>query len=215
MEGLAEVEQVQDGIAIVAHHHQGAMGQPAAQQQDHLASPVGEFLVPASLPLVIAFRWRQRGEQGQGPEPSRPGDASQPHQTDPAQPAGLDRIAAAGTHGVSVDTQSVDLWTLPTLQGFVDTEHQRTVAVVEMLKQQPEQDLGRPKGRPRRPVQHVMVAGIVAVAAEAHDPQRPRPLCAGPASGSRRPIGPEPFARFGFGTAWRREREQLQWHRAG
>ena len=93
---------------------------------------------------------------------------SQPHQRDPAQAAGFDRIAVAGTHGISVDTQGVDLGTLTPLQGFVDAEHRRTVAVVQMLQQQPEQNLGHGKGRPRRPVQHVMAAGLVAVATETH-----------------------------------------------
>lgn len=44
--------------------------------------------------------------------------------------------------------------------------------MVKMLQQQPEQNLGRFQGRPRRPVQHVMVAGVIAVSAEAHDAQR-------------------------------------------
>ena len=53
-------------------------------------------------------------------------------------------------------------------------EDQRAVASVQMLEQLTEQDLGYCEGRPRCPVQHVMVAGIVPVAAEAHDPQRSR-----------------------------------------
>ena len=171
MERLAAVGQVNYGVAVVAHH-QGSMGQPAAQLQDHLPCPVGEFLVAASLLLVIAFRWRQHGEEGQRPVATGPGDVSLPHQRDPAQPAGLDRIAAAGTHGVSVDTQGTDLGTLTPLQGFVDPEHQRAVAMVQMLDQQPEQNLGRSKGRPCRPVQHMMVASIVAVATQTHHPQR-------------------------------------------
>ena len=63
-EGLAAVEQVQHGVAVVSHDHQGAVGQPAAQLQDHLASPVGELLVAAYLSLVVPCRWRQHGEEG-------------------------------------------------------------------------------------------------------------------------------------------------------
>ena len=40
-QGLTAVEQVQDGIAVVAHQHQRPLGQPAAQQHDHLPGPVG------------------------------------------------------------------------------------------------------------------------------------------------------------------------------
>ena len=46
---LAAVEQIQHGIAVVAHQHQGSLRQPAAQLHDHLAGPVGELLVLASL----------------------------------------------------------------------------------------------------------------------------------------------------------------------
>ena len=42
------MEQVEHGIAVVAHQHQRAMGQPAAQLQYHLPGPVGELFVPAS-----------------------------------------------------------------------------------------------------------------------------------------------------------------------
>ena len=47
-EGLAAVEQVQHGVAVVSHDHQGAVGQPAAQLQDHLASPES-----------VSFLWRR------------------------------------------------------------------------------------------------------------------------------------------------------------
>ena len=110
---LAAVEQVQDGVAAVAHQHQGAVGQPAAQLQDHLPSPVGELLVAASALPVVAFRGRQHGKKGQGPIASRPGDMAQPHQGNPAQAAGLDQLLATGTHRVAVDAPSLDLsWTL-------------------------------------------------------------------------------------------------------
>ena len=53
-QGLAAVEEVEDRVAVVSHQHQGPMGQPPAQLYDHLPGPVGELLVPASLPLVVA-----------------------------------------------------------------------------------------------------------------------------------------------------------------
>ena len=95
---LAAVEQVQDGVAAVAHQHHGPVGQPAAQLQDHMAGPVSELLVAASTLPVVAFRGRQHGEKGQGPIAFRPGDMAQPHQGDPAQATGLDQVAPAGTH---------------------------------------------------------------------------------------------------------------------
>ena len=95
----------------------------------------------------------------------------QPHQGNPAQTAGLDHIAAAGAHRITVDAQGADPWPLPPLQRLVDTEDQGTVAPVQMLEQEPQQDLGQLKRRPDRPVEHLMIAGIVAVAAETHNPE--------------------------------------------
>ena len=75
-EGLAEMEQVPDSVAAVPHQHQWPAGQPSAELQDHLASPVRELLVGASLPPVISFRGRQHREEGQSPAPS---SVAQPH----------------------------------------------------------------------------------------------------------------------------------------
>ena len=94
------MEQVQHGIGVVVHQHQWALGEPAAQLQNHLPRPVGEFFVPASLLLVVGCRWRQHREHRQGPMASGPGDVAQPHQGDPAQAAGLDQLLATGAHRV-------------------------------------------------------------------------------------------------------------------
>ena len=56
-------------------------------------------------------------------------------------------------------------------KGLVDTEDQRAVAAVQVLEQQRQQDAGRRTGRPHRPIEHLMVAGVVALVAAAHDPQ--------------------------------------------
>ena len=132
------------------------------------------FLCRRPQLLVIAFRGRQHGEKRQGPVPTGPGDVSQPHQGHPTQPTGLDGVTPTGAHGISVDPQGADPWTLAALQGLVDAEDQRAIASVQMLEQQPEQDIGCLQWRPGCPVQHVMVASIVSITAEPHDPQRRR-----------------------------------------
>ena len=119
------------------------------------------------LPQVWAEDW-ERSEKGQGPIASRPGDMVQPHQGDPAQAAGLDQVAPAGTHRIAVDAQGFDLRATAPLQSFVDAEDQRTIALVQML----EQDARRLAGRPHRPIEHLMVASVVTVVAAAHDAQR-------------------------------------------
>ena len=97
---------------------------------------------------------------------------AQPHQGDPAQAAGLDQLVAAGTHRVPVDAPSFDLGTTTPFQGLIDAENQRAVAAVQVLEQQRQQDASRLTGRPYRPVEHLMVAGVVEVVAAAHDAQR-------------------------------------------
>ena len=135
-EGLAAVEQVQHGVAVVAHQHQRALRQPATQLQYHLPGPIGEFLVPASLLLVVPCRWRQHREHRQGPVPTGPGDMAQPHQGDPAQATGLDQLVATGAHRVAVDAPGVDPGTATSFEGLINAEDQRVVAVVEVLEQQ-------------------------------------------------------------------------------
>ena len=140
------MEQVQHDVTVVAHQHQGALRQPAAQLHDHLPRPVGELLVAASLLLVVPRRWRQHREHRQGPMASGPGYVAQPHQGDPAQAAGLDQLAPAGTHRVTVDAQEFDFRAAPPLQGFVDAEDQRAIALIQILEQQHQQDASRRTG---------------------------------------------------------------------
>ena len=94
---------------------------------------------------------------------------AQAHQTDPAQAADLDRIAPAGAHGITVNPAGADFGAAAPLHGFVDAEHQRAVALVEVADQKIQQDVSRLEWRPRRPVEDVMIAGVVAVAAQTHD----------------------------------------------
>ena len=54
-QGLAEVEQVQNGVAAIPHRRQRTVGQPTAQLQDHLTGPVGKLFMRASPALVIPF----------------------------------------------------------------------------------------------------------------------------------------------------------------
>ena len=80
-QGLTAVRQVEDGIAVVPHRHQRAMGHPATSATGghyHLPFPVGDLLVPPSLPLVVARRRRQHGEHRQSPIPTGPRNMAQP-----------------------------------------------------------------------------------------------------------------------------------------
>ena len=50
-------------------------------------------------------------------------------------------------------------------------EDQWAVALIKVLEQQHQQDAGRLTGRPHRPIEHLMVTGVVLVVAQSHDPQ--------------------------------------------
>ena len=56
-------------------------------------------------------------------------------------------------------------------QGLVDAEDQWAVATIQVLEQQHQQDARCLAGRPHRPVEHLVVAGVVALVAAAHDAQ--------------------------------------------
>jgi len=81
-------------------------------------------------------------------------------------------LLPTGTHGVPVDAPGLDLGAATPFQGLVDAEDQGTIAAVEVLKQQQEQNAGCLTGRPHRSVQHLVVAGEVVLVAAAHDPER-------------------------------------------
>ena len=48
---------------------------------------------------------------------------------------------------------------------------QGAIPTIKVLEQQHQEDARRCTGRPHRPVEHLMVAGVIAVIAAAHDPQ--------------------------------------------
>ena len=100
-----------------------------------------------------------------------PRDVAQPHQGDPAQATGLDQLLATGTHRVAVDAPRLDFGAATPFKGLVDAEHRRALAAVQVLEQQRQQDAGRRTGRPHRPVEHLMVAGVVPLVATSHDAQ--------------------------------------------
>ena len=101
----------------------------------------------------------------------RPGDMAQPHHGDPAQATGLDQLVATGPHCVPVDAPCPDPGTPAPFQGLINAEDQWAVAPVQVLEQQQQQDARHLAGRPHRSVEHLMVAGIVVVAAATHDAQ--------------------------------------------
>ena len=61
-------------------------------------------------------------------------------------------------------------------------EDQGTVAAIQMLEQQQQQDVCHLTGRPHRPIEHLMITGIVPVITQAHNTER---RCHGALAGSQ------------------------------
>ena len=60
-------------------------------------------------------------------------------------------------------------------------EDQRAIALIQVEDQQSQQDARRLAGRPHRPIEHLMITGVVAVVAQSHDTER---RCHGALAGS-------------------------------
>ena len=79
------MEEAQNGVAVVPHQGNGAVGQPATQLCDQLPGPVGDLLEPAALLLTEKTRDGSAGIRRHSP-PATPGDRVIRHETISAQP---------------------------------------------------------------------------------------------------------------------------------
>jgi site-specific DNA recombinase len=76
-------EKLEGGETAVGHEDERAFRHPAAGLQDQLPRPVRQRLVPAAPLVVVALRGGECGQEGQGPDPTGPGDRHQQHQAEP------------------------------------------------------------------------------------------------------------------------------------
>ena len=76
---LAAVAEVQRGVAVVPHQHNGTMGQPAAQLRDQPPGPVGDLLEPETLLLMEKTRNGSAVIKGYSP-PAMPCDRVTRHE---------------------------------------------------------------------------------------------------------------------------------------
>jgi hypothetical protein len=141
-EGLTEVEEFQDGVGTVRNKDQEAVWEPAAELEDHLPRYIRELLGGLPKVAVVPLRGSEDGEEGQRPDALGPGDGGEPHETDPAEPAGLHKVALGGADGVAVDALGLDTLAPAALQGFIDPEDQRTLAIVKVVKEDGEEAMG-------------------------------------------------------------------------
>src|SRR5262249_34631908 len=84
-----KIKQIQNGETAVADEDKMPIRQPSSDQLDDLPGAIGQPLMPALLPLVIALGWAQNRRERQAPDAARPGDLDQKHRTQPAESARL------------------------------------------------------------------------------------------------------------------------------
>ena len=170
--GLAEVEQIESGVAAVRHHHDGTVRKPAPELEYHLTRPVGDPLVRPSHLLAVALGRSQSGQYRQCPCPARPGYVRKPHQAYPTQAGRLCEVASAGALSVSIYTLGLDASASPALNRLVYAKHQGADTTVKPLYEEQQQDMAQPQGRPRGAIENVMVLCEAVIVAESHDSKR-------------------------------------------
>src|SRR5207248_4765305 len=131
--------------------------QPAAQLQDHLSSPIGELFVAAAMLLIVALRWGQDTEKGQGPDTLRPWNRSQQHHRDPAQTTGLDKKLFARTHRVTIDALGCYLGSTTAFNRLVDAHHNGGTLRHKELDQQAQEEATQGSTRPLRSVEYPVI----------------------------------------------------------
>lgn len=155
---LAGRQQLERGVGPVPDHHQGPVGPPVGPDTQHRAGPVNRLVAPA-LGRIVATGGRQHGRKGQSPDPGRPGHIHPQHQADPAQPLGLDEVAAGGPHGILVHPQSGNLGPPAPFPGLIDPQPDGVPRRHQVRDQQTPQHLAYRQGGPDGPVEDVVIQG--------------------------------------------------------
>jgi len=114
--------QFMDGKAAVADEDDPAPWQPATQLQCALPGPVCQQLVSPAALTVGSLRRREQRQDRQGLDQAGPRRRSEHHEAQPAQPAGLDEMAAAGAHRVPIYAPCPNPASPSALDGVVHTD---------------------------------------------------------------------------------------------
>lgn len=160
-------QEIDRGKAGIGQHHQPPTGQPTLHLEKHLASPVGQLLVPTHSFLIVAFRRTQSGQKRQCPHPFCPSvkrgmkrtaflmtyigsdtrNGSQEHQAQPPQSAGFHEMTLTGVHRILINAFGFDLGT-PSALDCVIQSHEDGTGRYENLDQPGQQQFARFQVRP-------------------------------------------------------------------
>src|SRR5215510_3115826 len=119
-----KIKQIQYGETAVADEDKLPIRQPSSDQLDDLPGAIGQPLMPALLPSVIALGWAQNRQERQSPDAARPRDLDQEHRTQPAEPARLDEMRLRRANRIAIDPFGLDLCPAPAFDGVIDPDDQ-------------------------------------------------------------------------------------------
>ncbi len=137
---------------------------------NELPGSLGQFLVLAPAPLVIAFRRAKHRQKRQGPNRRCPGNLDQQHTRQPAQSAGFDKVRFRGAHRIVINAFGADLVSAPPLQRVIEAKQQGAPRS-KGPDQQPQQNTTESQRRPLRAIEHAMVILKMRIITLAHDTQ--------------------------------------------
>src|SRR5215475_3924841 len=161
-----KIKQIQDGETAVANEDNLPIRQPSSDQLDDLPGAIGQALMPALLPLVIALGWAQNRKERQSPDATCPRDLDQKHRTKPAEPARLDEMRLRRANRIAIDPFGLDLLSAPAFDRVVDPDDQFATRS-ESHDRHSQQYSGSLKRRPTRAIEHTVIilkALVLAVA---------------------------------------------------
>lgn len=87
-----KIKEIQNGETAVADENKISIRQPSSDQLDDLPGAIGQPLMPALPPLIIALGWAQNRKERQSLDAARPRDLDQKHRTQPAESARFDEM---------------------------------------------------------------------------------------------------------------------------
>src|SRR5262245_3305099 len=151
-----KIKQIQNGETAVADEDKMPIRQPSSDQLDDLPGAIGQPLMPALLPLVIALGWAQYRKERQAPDAARPRDLDQKHRTQPAESARLYEMRLRRANWIAIDSFSLDLRPATAFDRVVDPDDQFATRR-KGRDQYSQQHLSSLKRRPSRAIEHTMV----------------------------------------------------------
>jgi hypothetical protein len=148
----------------ITYHHQLSGQDPSPYQLHSLPGPIQPRWWPTASALVIPFRGGEHGQNGQRPYPVDPGNACQPHQAHPAQPAGFDKVGMRRAYWIAVDPFRRESLPAASLNGLIEAHHHRPFWH-EGVQQQAQQHAAGLVRRPLSTIEYTMIVLKMGVSA--------------------------------------------------